>query len=50
MERIHVHDGDEATESKFYVPAGSTLPLVTSWLERVWRTLSDHGVGASRPR
>jgi hypothetical protein len=31
-----------ATESKFYLPARASLPLVAGWFERTWATLFSH--------
>jgi hypothetical protein len=47
-QRNRVHDEARATESKFYVPAGSTSSLVADRLEWVWTALFNHRVGRSR--
>ena len=38
-QRNHSEDRDRATEPKFYLPAGVTLPLDASRFERFWATL-----------
>jgi hypothetical protein len=47
-QRTRVHDGASATESKFYLPAGSTSSLLAGWVESIWTTLFNHGVDGSR--
>ncbi len=47
-ERTPIQDSPEPTEPKFYLPAGSTAPLVVDRLESVWATLFDNGVAQSR--
>jgi hypothetical protein len=45
--RTRVDDGTSATESKFYLPAGTTVPFVADRLESAWKGLFGHGVGRS---
>ncbi|MFC7076734.1 hypothetical protein [Haloarcula halophila] len=47
-QRPRIQDSPETAEPKFYLPAGSTAPLVVDRLESVWATLFDNGVAQSR--
>ncbi|WP_162562439.1 hypothetical protein [Salinigranum rubrum] len=47
-QRIRADDRVRATESKFYLPAGATTSLVAGRLERVWKTLFNHGIETTR--
>jgi hypothetical protein len=42
-QRVRDDSRVEATESKFYLPAG-TASVVTSRLKRLWTALFSHGV------
>jgi hypothetical protein len=42
-----VDDRAGATESKFYLPAGSPSSFVAGRLERVWAMLFPHGIETS---
>jgi hypothetical protein len=43
-QRNRVENRRRATEQKFYLPAGTSLPFVASQVERVWTALFDHRV------
>jgi hypothetical protein len=47
-QRTRANDRDRATESKFYLPAGTTPSFVASRLERIWTTLFSYGIETSR--
>jgi len=43
-QRTHTDGRDSATESKFYLPAGTTQQFVTDRVEAIWATLFNHGI------
>ncbi len=43
-QRSHTDNWDNATESKFYLPAGVTPSSEASWSERLWAMLFNHRV------
>jgi hypothetical protein len=43
-QRHHADDWDSATESKFYLPAGTTPSSEGNWVGRVWAALFNHRV------
>ena len=47
-QRTRAEDGASATESKFYLPAGSDPSFVAGQLESLWATLFDQGTETSR--
>lgn len=47
-ERNHADSQAGATESKFYLPAGSTSSPVVTRLESIWATLFSHGIDKLR--
>jgi hypothetical protein len=47
-QRHHADDRVDATESKFYLPAGGTPSPEAGRLERIWATLFKHQVGTSK--
>jgi hypothetical protein len=46
-QRNRADDRDEATESKFYLPAGDASSSVADRVERLWAALFNHGVEPS---
>ncbi|WP_336337820.1 hypothetical protein [Haloarcula brevis] len=43
-QRTHADDRDDATESKFYLPAGTTPSSESNWFGRLWAALFNHRV------
>ena len=43
-QRNYADDWDRATESKFYLPAGTTPSSESSWVGRIWASLFNHQV------
>lgn len=43
-QRTHPDGPDQATESKFYLPAGVTPSFDASQVKRIWATLFEHQV------
>jgi hypothetical protein len=46
-QRHHAADRAEATESKFYLPAGNPSSFLADRFESVWAALFKHQVGTS---
>ena len=44
---IRADERASATESKFYLPAGSARPSVADQVERLWARLFNHGIDTS---
>jgi hypothetical protein len=44
---IRADERASATESKFYLPAGSARPSVADRVERLWARLFNHGIDTS---
>jgi hypothetical protein len=44
-QRNQIDDQDRATESKFYLPAGTSPSFIASLFERTWARLFNHHVG-----
>jgi hypothetical protein len=47
-ENTHADERGNATELKFYVPAGSTSPSIAGRIELILSELFSHGVEPSR--
>lgn len=48
VQRSHAADRSNATETKFYIPAGPTPSSVANRVESIWATLFNHGIETSR--
>lgn len=48
VQRSHADDRSNATETKFYLPAGQSPSSVASRVESIWATLFNHGIETSR--